>query len=70
VPRHPTVVFAPGQTSQVVSVEVLPNDALEGPETVRLVVESVRHARAGRVGVVTIRDPDSRRAGARGRIGP
>src|SRR5690349_2426532 len=42
VPLHPTVVFAPGETSQFVSVEVLPDDLVEGAETVRLVVTSVR----------------------------
>jgi len=58
VPLHPTVVFKPGETSQLVSVEVLPDRLVEGPETVRLVVTSVRHARAGRTGIVTIDDAD------------
>jgi hypothetical protein len=58
VPLHPIVVFKPGETSQLVSVEVLPDRLVEGPETVRLVVTSVRHARAGRTGIVTIDDAD------------
>jgi hypothetical protein len=60
VPLHPTAVFAPGETSQLVSVEVLPDDVVEGPETVRLVVTSVRHARApARAAIITIEDADS-----------
>jgi hypothetical protein len=59
VPLHPTAVFAPGETSQLVSVEVLPDDVVEGPETVRLVVTSVRHARPpARAAVITIDDAD------------
>ncbi len=58
VPLHPTVVFKPGETSQLVSIEVLPDRLVEGPETVRLVVVSVRHARAGHAGIVTIDDAD------------
>ncbi len=60
VPLNPVVVFAPGQTSQPVSVEVLPDDRVEGPETVRLVVTSTRHARPpNRPAVITIEDADS-----------
>jgi len=69
VPLHPTAVFAPGETSQFVSVEVLSDDVVEGPETVRLVVTEVRHARATRAATITIVDADSRLA-ASGRIGP
>jgi hypothetical protein len=59
VPLHPTAVFAPGETSQFVSVEVLPDNLVEGPETVRLVVTSVRHARAPtRPAIITIDDAD------------
>ena len=59
VPLHPTAVFAPGETSQLVSVEVLPDDLVEGPETVRLVVTSVGHARPpARAAVITIDDAD------------
>lgn len=58
VPLHPIVVFKPGETSQLVSIEVLPDRLVEGNETVRLVVTSVRHARAGRTGIVTIKDAD------------
>ena len=59
VPLHPTAVFAPGETSQLVSVEVLPDDLVEGPETVRLVVTSVRHALPPRrPAIVTIDDAD------------
>jgi hypothetical protein len=59
VPLHPTAVFAPGETSQLVSIEVLPDDAVEGPETVRLVVTAVRHARPPvRPAVITIEDAD------------
>lgn len=69
VPLHPTVVFAPGETSHVVSVEVLSDDVVEGPETVRLVVEGARHARPTRRATITIVDADSRFA-ASGRMGP
>jgi hypothetical protein len=59
VPLHPTAVFAAGETEQLVSVEVLPDDLVEGPETVRLVVTSVRHARPPhRAAIVTIDDAD------------
>jgi hypothetical protein len=59
VPLHPIAVFAPGETSQLVSVEVLPDDLVEGPETVRLVVTSVRHALPPRrAAIVTIDDAD------------
>ena len=59
VPLHPTAVFAPGETSQLVSIEVLPDDLVEGPETVRLVVTAVRHARPPRrPAVITIEDAD------------
>jgi Calx-beta domain-containing protein len=59
VPLHPTAVFAPGETSQLVSVEVLPDDLVEGPETVRLVVTSVRHALPPRrTANITIDDAD------------
>lgn len=60
VPLHPIAVFAPGETSQLVSVEVLPDALVEGPETVRLVVIAVRHARPPkRAAVITIQDADS-----------
>ena len=59
VPLHPTVVFAPGQTRQPVSVEILSDDQVEGPETLRLVVVSLRHARVVRAGTITIEDADS-----------
>jgi hypothetical protein len=59
VPLHPTTVFAPGESTQLVSVEVLPDDLVEGPETVRLVVTSARHARPpSRAAVITIDDAD------------
>ncbi|MEO6512474.1 MAG: Calx-beta domain-containing protein, partial [Nocardioides sp.] len=59
VPLHPTAVFAPGETSQFVSVEVLPDGQVEGPETVRLVVTSARHARPpSRPAIITIDDAD------------
>jgi hypothetical protein len=59
VPLHPTAVFTPGETSQLVSVEVLPDAVVEGPETVRLVVTGVRHARPpGHAAVITIDDAD------------
>jgi peptidoglycan-N-acetylglucosamine deacetylase len=69
VPLHPSVVFAPGETSHLVSVEVLSDDVVEGPETVRLVVERARHARPTRRATITIVDADSRTA-ASGRMGP
>jgi hypothetical protein len=68
VTLHPTAVFAPGETSQVVSIEVLADDKVEGPEIVRLVVESARHARPTRRATITILDADSRFA-ASGRMG-
>ena len=59
VPLHPIALFAPGETSQLVSVEVLPDDLVEGPETVRLVVTSVRHALSPRrTAIITIDDAD------------
>ena len=58
VPLHPTVVFAPGETSHLVSVEVLSDNVVEGPETVRLVVESAWHARPTRRATITIVDAD------------
>lgn len=59
VPLEPVVVFEPGETSAVVRIEVLADDRVEGPETLRLVVTDARHARATRKATVTIDDADS-----------
>jgi hypothetical protein len=66
---HPTVVFAPGETSRFVSIEVLADDKVESPETLHLVVEGARHARPTRKATITIIDADSQ-AAASGRMGP
>jgi hypothetical protein len=59
VALHPTAVFEPGETTQLVSIEVLPDDVVEGPETVRLVVTAVRNGRPPlRPAVITIEDAD------------
>jgi hypothetical protein len=56
VPLHPTVVFAPGVTSRPVSVELLSDDLVEPPETMRLVVTQARHASVEGRGRITILD--------------
>ena len=53
---HPTVVFAPGETTASVSVELLADDRDEPTETMRLVITKVRHAVAVRGGRITILD--------------
>ncbi|HEX7186748.1 MAG TPA: Calx-beta domain-containing protein [Actinomycetes bacterium] len=56
VPLHPTVVFAPGQTTAFVSVELLADDRNEPTETLRLKITEVRHAVAVRGGRIRILD--------------
>ena len=56
VPLHPTVVFAPGETSAVVSVEMLADDRDEPTEKLRLAITEVRHAEAVRGGRIRILD--------------
>ena len=56
VPLHPTVVFAPGETSAVVSVELLADDRNEPTEKMRLAITDVRHAAAARGGRIRILD--------------
>ena len=56
VPLRPYVVFEPGDTSELVSVELLSDDRVEPPETMRLLVTEVRHATATRGATVTILD--------------
>jgi hypothetical protein len=56
VPLRPYVVFEPGDTAELVSVELLSDDRIEPPETMRLVVTEVRHATATRGATVTILD--------------
>ncbi len=58
VPLHPTVVFEPGETSQPMSVELLSDEKVEPPETMRVVVTGVRHATAARVATMRILDAD------------
>jgi hypothetical protein len=53
---HPTVVFAPGDTSALVSVELLADDRDEPTETMRLAITEVRHAVAERGGRIWILD--------------
>ena len=53
---HPTVVFAPGETTAPVSVELLADDRDEPTETMRLAITEVRNAVAVRGGRITILD--------------
>jgi large repetitive protein len=53
---HPLVVFVPGATSQLVSVELLADDIDEPAETLRLVITSARHAVATGRGTITVLD--------------
>jgi hypothetical protein len=56
VPLHPTVVFEPGDTVMLVSVELLSDDRVEAAETMRVAVTDVRHATANRGATMTILD--------------
>jgi hypothetical protein len=56
VPLHPTVVFDPGDTTALVSVELLSDSRVEPAETVRVAVTAVRHATATRGATMTILD--------------
>lgn len=56
VPLHPTVTFAPGDTSELVSVELLSDDREEPTETMRLAVTDSPRATVSPGGRVTIRD--------------
>ena len=53
---HPTVVFAPGETTAAVSVELLADDRDEPTETMRLAITEVRNAVAVRGGRIRILD--------------
>ena len=53
---HPTVVFAPGETTAAVSVELLADDRDEPTETMRLAITKVRNAVAVRGGRIRILD--------------
>jgi hypothetical protein len=53
---HPTVVFAPGETTAPVSVELLADDRDEPTETMRLAITEVRNAVAVRGGRIRILD--------------
>ena len=53
---HPTVVFAPGETTAAVSVELLADDRDEPSETMRLAITEVRNAVAVRGGRIKIVD--------------
>jgi hypothetical protein len=53
---HPTVVFAPGETTATVSVELLADDRNEPTETMRLAITEVRNAVAVRGGRISILD--------------
>jgi hypothetical protein len=53
---HPTVVFAPGETTASVSVELLADDRDEPTETMRLAITEVRNAVAVRGGRIRILD--------------
>jgi hypothetical protein len=53
---HPTVVFAPGETTAAVSVELLADDRDEPTETMRLAITEVRNAVAVRGGRIRIVD--------------
>ncbi len=56
VPLHPTVVFAPGETSAVVSVEMLADNRNEPTEKLRLAITEVRNAEPVRGGRIRILD--------------
>ena len=53
---QPTVVFAPGETTAMVSVELLADDRNEPTETMRLAITEVRHAVALKGGRISILD--------------
>ena len=53
---HPTVVFAPGETTAPVSVELLADGRDEPTETMRLAITEVRNAVAVRGGRIRILD--------------
>ena len=53
---HPTVVFAPGETTATVSVELLADERNEPTETMRLAITEVRNAVAVRGGRIRILD--------------
>ena len=53
---HPTAVFAPGETTAAVSVELLSDDRDEPTETMRLAITEVRNAVAVRGGRIRILD--------------
>jgi hypothetical protein len=71
VALHPMAMFAPGVTRRPVSVEILADDRVEPPETVRIVITGVTHALATRPTRVTILDaPGGRVAGYSRANGP
>ena len=70
VPLHPTLVFAPGRTSQPVSVELLADAQVEPPETIRLVVLGARHARPTHHATITVLDATGRAPTGRPEVSP
>jgi hypothetical protein len=56
-----TVTFAPGSSSQTVSIVLLPDELREGNETIQLALGGLQNAAAGEwlTAVVTIIDGDS-----------